>query len=63
MIQNIIVLMIVFFAVGYAVYSVVKSLTRKKDASPCGGCTGCDIKHELNKNRQGTYTNTCNRPR
>ena len=63
MIQNIIVILIVVAALAYTVYSVLKSVTRKKDESPCGGCTGCDIRHELNKNRPGGYTNACSGPK
>ncbi len=43
MIQEIIALIIVFFAAGYTVYSIVKNLTVKKP-SHCGGCEGCSFK-------------------
>jgi len=50
MVQNIIVFIIIAFAIVYSVYAVVKNI-RKKDTSPCGGCNGCDIKKEITKNK------------
>ncbi|MBP1663026.1 MAG: hypothetical protein H6Q19_166 [Bacteroidetes bacterium] len=49
MLQFILVLIIVALAIVYTVYALVKSL-RKKDASPCGDCNGCDLKKEITKN-------------
>lgn len=43
MIQNIIALIIVFAAVGYTFYSIIKNLTAK-NVSNCGGCSGCSLK-------------------
>ena len=49
MFQNILVLIIIAFIIVYSVYAVVKNI-RKKDASPCDDCNGCDIKREISKN-------------
>jgi cytidine deaminase len=46
MLQEIIVIAIVAGAVIYTVVAVVRSL-RKKNASPCGDCSGCDVKKEF----------------
>jgi len=55
MIQNILVLIIISFAIIYTLFSVVKNI-RKKDASPCGGCNGCDIKKEITKNTKQIHS-------
>lgn len=44
MIQNLIALTIVFFAVGYTIVSVIRNLTAKK-STKCGGCSDCSF-HE-----------------
>lgn len=49
MLQEIIVFVIISVALGYTIYSVVKSL-HIKNSAPCGGCTGCDVKREVLKN-------------
>ena len=49
MFQNILVLIIIAFAIAYSVYAVVRNI-RKKDTSPCGDCNGCEIKNEITKN-------------
>ena len=49
MTQNIVVLIIIVFAVVYSVYAVLKNIC-KKDTSPCGDCNGCDVKKEILKN-------------
>lgn len=46
--QITVVLIIIAAAVGYVVYSVVKSL-KAKDSGHCGGCDSCDIKNEFLK--------------
>ncbi len=46
MLQEIIVIAIVAGAVIYTVFSVVRSV-RKKNTSPCGDCSGCDVKKEF----------------
>lgn len=43
MIQNIIVLMIVFTTVAYIIYGIVRSFKIKKTCN-CDGCSGCDLK-------------------
>jgi len=43
MIQNLIALTIVFSAVGFTLFSIIKNLTAK-NASHCGGCSGCSLK-------------------
>lgn len=49
MIQTIIVLIIIAFAIAYSVYAVVKNI-RTKPTSACGDCNGCEIKNEITKN-------------
>lgn len=56
MIQNILVLIIIVFAIGYSVYAVVKNI-RKKETTSCGGCNGCDIKREITKNIKPNSSN------
>jgi hypothetical protein len=51
MVQNILVYIILFLATAYVVFSVVRSL-RKKDKSPCDGCKGCDLKAQMNKQKE-----------
>ncbi len=51
MLQNILVYIIILSAVGYTVFSVVRSI-RKKDKSPCDGCKGCDLKSEVNRQKE-----------
>ena len=46
--QIIIVFIIIAAALGYTVYSVVKSLLAK-DSDHCGGCNACDIKTDFLK--------------
>jgi len=46
MLQEILVLLIIFGAVAYTVYAVVRSL-QKKNSGPCGDCTGCEVKKEF----------------
>lgn len=46
--QITIVLIIIVAALGYAVYSVVKSLLAK-NSDHCGGCDACDIKKDFLK--------------
>jgi len=46
MIQQIFVYLIIVLAVGYTIYSVVKSI-RSKEKSGCEGCSGCDLKNEI----------------
>ncbi len=46
MLQEIIVIAIVFGAVAYTIFSVIRSL-RKKNTGPCGDCTGCEVKKEF----------------
>lgn len=60
MTQNIIVLIIIVFAIIYSVYAVLKNI-RKKDTSPCGDCNGCDVKKEILKNSKTASKNpsTC----
>ncbi|ADQ79610.1 hypothetical protein Palpr_1464 [Paludibacter propionicigenes WB4] len=60
MTQNIIVLIIIVFAIIYSVYAVLKNI-RKKDTSPCGDCNGCDVKKEILKNSKTPSKNpsTC----
>lgn len=43
MIQNLIALVIFFFAIGYTIFSVIKNVTAKK-SSHCGGCDDCSFK-------------------
>lgn len=43
MIQNVLALIVVFFAAAYTIFSIVKSLSANK-ASHCGGCTACITK-------------------
>jgi len=47
MVQNLISLFIVFSAVGYTIFSVVRNLTAKKE-SKCGGCDSCSFKQPSN---------------
>jgi hypothetical protein len=63
MLQNIIVILIVASAIIYTIYATVRSLTKKKNDSACGGCSGCDIKKELLKNHPKDYTNICGGPK
>jgi hypothetical protein len=52
MIQEILVYIIIFAAIVYVVYSVVRSLrTKDKASSGCDGCSGCDLKHEVQKTK------------
>ena len=52
MIQEILVYIIIFAAVAYVVYSVVRSLrTKDKAGSGCDGCNGCDLKKEVRKTK------------
>ena len=46
MTQNIIALTIVFLAAAYTVYAAVKNVIGKK-ASPCDGCSGCELRDKL----------------
>ena len=46
MLQEIIVIAIVTLAVAYTIFSVIRSL-RKKKAGPCGDCSGCEVKKEF----------------
>ncbi|HBH48893.1 MAG TPA: hypothetical protein DDX98_09640 [Bacteroidales bacterium] len=48
MIQDIIVLIIVFSAAAYAVWSIVHAL-RKKTTSICGDNCGCSAKTDIKK--------------
>lgn len=48
MIQNIIVLTIVFLAAAYAVWSIVKTL-RIKSTGGCGDSCGCSAKTDIKK--------------
>lgn len=48
MIQEIIALTIVFVAVAYAVYSIVKSLRSKNDAG-CGDSCACGTHNKVNE--------------
>ncbi|WP_372776138.1 FeoB-associated Cys-rich membrane protein [Mangrovibacterium sp.] len=48
MIQNIIVLIIVFAVVVKVGYNLYKALTTKEKGL-CGGCASCDLKRELKK--------------
>lgn len=50
MIQNIIALTIVFLAVGYTIYAIIKSLTVKK-SSQCGSCESCIFKEQYYLNK------------
>ncbi|WP_321479628.1 FeoB-associated Cys-rich membrane protein [uncultured Bacteroides sp.] len=43
MIQNIIVLFIVFGALAYVLFTIFRK-TDKKGACNCGGCSGCSLK-------------------
>lgn len=53
MLQTIITYIIVFVAFLIVSFRVYKSLTRKNDQeNPCGGCTGCDLKNEILKNKK-----------
>ena len=63
MLQYIIVILIISGAIVYAIYAIIKSLTKKKGDSACGGCTGCDIKKELLKNHPNDYTDICGGPK
>jgi len=48
MIQDIIVIVIGAFVVGYAGWKIYKMLTRKPGpADKCGGCTGCALKVKM----------------
>jgi hypothetical protein len=49
MIQNMIALTIVFLAVGYTIFAIIKSLTAK-ESSQCGGCESCILK-EIKKEK------------
>ena len=46
MTQNIIAISIVFLAAAITVYALIKSVTGKK-ASPCAGCSGCELRDKL----------------
>jgi len=48
MVQELIVYLILFIAVTYTAYSVVKSL-RTKSAGGCSDGCGCSAKDEINK--------------
>lgn len=50
MIQNIIVYLIIASAIGFTIYSVVKSL-RTKQKSGCEGCSGCELKNDIKKSK------------
>ncbi len=51
MIQEILVILIIVAAVGYTIYSVVKSVT-SKDVACLDDCMGgCDIKRQIAKNQ------------
>lgn len=59
MLQTIIVYILIFAVVVYAVFTIVKSM-QKKEKSPCDDCNGCDLKREITKNNPGIYiNNTC----
>jgi hypothetical protein len=49
MVQNIIIIGVLVFTVGYIVYSVYKSLS-EKNKSTCDDCAGCEVKKEMLKN-------------
>lgn len=49
MFQDIIVLLIITAAIGYTLYSTVRSLTRK-NRNVCDGCAGCEVRQEVLKN-------------
>lgn len=51
MFQNILVYIIISLTIGYVILSIVRS-ARKKDKSPCDGCKGCDLKSEVNKQKE-----------
>lgn len=60
MLQAIITYCIVFIAFLIVSYRIYKVITRKNDSdSPCGGCSGCDLKNEILKNKK-VKTNGCN---
>lgn len=59
MIQNLIALIIVFTAVGYTIYTVIKSLTAKKSAK-CGGCSDCSFRESPIANTAKVRTNNYN---
>ncbi|MGL4993999.1 MAG: hypothetical protein ACRC6R_07760 [Bacteroidales bacterium] len=60
MIQTIITYLIVFIAFGIASRRVWISLFRAK-SSDCEGCTGCDLKKEIIKNK-AAKANCCTSP-
>ncbi|MGL5318200.1 MAG: FeoB-associated Cys-rich membrane protein [Bacteroidales bacterium] len=53
MLQTIITYCIVLIAFLIVSYRIYKAITRKQGETPsCGGCTGCDLKNEILKNKK-----------
>jgi len=50
MIQQYIVFGIIALAIGYTVFSTVRTLLKKADKSSCGGCCSCEFKQQAKKN-------------
>ncbi len=60
MLQLIIVYIVLAITIGYSIYALVRYIRKKN--SPCGDCSGCDLKNEITKNLKDKVTkdpNTC----
>ncbi len=58
--QTIIVYIVLALTIAYSIYALVKHIRKK--SSPCGDCSGCDIKNEITKNLKDKVSkdpNTC----
>ncbi len=50
MVQNIIVLTIVFVALGYVIFSVFRKreIGNQSKCGSCSGCSGCELRKSIN---------------
>ncbi len=60
MIQNIIVLTIVFVALGYVVFSIFRKREtgNQSGCDSCSGCSGCELKSMI-KNKSSSKMSGC----
>ncbi|WP_321335360.1 FeoB-associated Cys-rich membrane protein [uncultured Bacteroides sp.] len=58
MVQNIITLIIIFSALAYVAFTILRK-SEKKNGSGCAGCSGCALKNTVKGEKSGSKSGGC----